>query len=194
LNESPKVWVVPFVGLVDADVHVATGAPSTGSKAVVLAASTAAEGPELPAESVTLPARIRAWRVPAEQPETVTVMAVPDDEAGVNAQLTAVPAFSKSAASTPVIVSFEVSVYVPVDAIAEPGVAVNDIVGAVRSIVTVDDWGMPGPFMTVTLESSELLTYIRDPSTVWVIVRGYEVTTVVDAMRLFDNVTTRTTP
>jgi hypothetical protein len=36
LNESPKVCVVPFVGLVDADVHVATGAPSTGSTVHVL--------------------------------------------------------------------------------------------------------------------------------------------------------------
>lgn len=115
-----------------------------------LAAVTAAAGPVLPAESAMLPARRRAMRVPAEQPVTVTVMDVPEEDAGAKAQSAAVPALTKSAAASPVIVSLAVSVYAPEVEIDAPGFAVNEAVGAVRSIVTVAEGGAPAPFTTVT--------------------------------------------
>ena len=151
LNDSPKVWVVLLVGLADADVHVATGAPGTGSTAVVVAVVTLAAGPALPAESEMLLARRRAMRVPAEHPVTVTVMAVPDAVAGVNTQSIAVPVFTKSAAASPVMFSFAVSVYVPLVEMDAPGVAVNEAVGAVRSMVMDADGAAPEPLTTVTV-------------------------------------------
>ena len=110
LNDSPNVWVVPLVGLVEADVHDATGGPSTGSTAVEVAAVTFAAGPAFPASSAMVPASRRAWTVPGEQLLTAMVRTVPELADGVNVHPVEVPAFVKSSATTPLTASLKVSV------------------------------------------------------------------------------------
>ena len=101
-------------------------------------ASLSAVGPVLPAVSVTPLAYRRATTVPLEQLATVTVIELPEVADGVKTQPVAVPVLAKSADSIPLTDSEKVSVY---DSEAElVGLlgGVQEAVGAVLSIVTLE--------------------------------------------------------
>jgi hypothetical protein len=106
---SVNVCVVEFVGDEGFCVNDNVGAPGVAST-YRDAAVTAVVGPALPAVSVTAFAASCRSSVPSPQLATVTLIAVPDDDAGVMTQFCAVPALEKSLDCSPVIASLKVMV------------------------------------------------------------------------------------
>ena len=106
-------------------------------------------GPELPARSDTINALSVRVTVPAEHPDVVTVIVVPDEAGGFTEHPVAVPPMVKSVSESPVIDSLNVRVKVGDDALVGVVFGVNDDTdGTVTSRVTVvADTAAAGPVL-----------------------------------------------
>ena len=87
--------------------------------------------------------------MPSPQPETVTLITVPDEVAGANTQFSALPALEKSLAVSPVIDSVNVRVNTEEPEDKGPvGTVVNVGVGGVRSRMCTPESAWPSVWYT----------------------------------------------
>lgn len=136
-------------------VNVTVGGPLSMSTEVAITADT---GPVLPESSLTVLAFTCNARVPFPQLFTVTTITVPDEDAGLNVHPVAVPvALEKSDDVKPLTGSLNVRVNVSGNTrIGELGTAI-DTVGAVVSIVNVEEVETTESFPAVSVKMAEIV-------------------------------------